>query len=485
MGNTTHTGNTQGHSFRGLRTVKPRDLLKNLILCIEKNFTPAQVISNFFALLIVSLSVFFIIPMFFIHPTARDMNDFTGFWMNHTGAPKVRDGPDAPGLLAGLGGTQAALIALIIFRDTRSAAHTQDDYNNQHKRDAIQNVIFILAYLSQILLSMEMPRLIRIMGDWPGWILAFVFSLVNLITLLSISDYAAWVKNAASAADRKKKQYENWKTDHSKHVPASRHPWIRTMCLPCVIDFFYFALTFLPYMQTSILHTPSPLMSPCMLVSVSIIGALLFALRTVPCLFIFLEASSSGDYIINTLPIAVVLPILPLLINLSILQSSHGLWKYLQVGAFLIAILNIVLLLIAKPRPLTLPYLMVMCDIEIEIQDSILSSANSKRDKWENDNTPSTDTVDAAVQTQAAGHQEDTLEDAGGGYYITNGEATPRSRNNALHTHFGLCLHTLFAVITCIAFRHAMHRFQHTDDDGPGSVGARLRGDTREHPPVH
>lgn len=478
MGNTAHTGNTQGHSFRGLRTVKPHDLLKNMILRIEKNFTLTQVLYFILALLLVSLFVFFAPPML------SQEDDFIRFWMEQTGGLKAKDVPDVPGLFASLGGTQAALIALIIFRDTRSSAHTQDDYNNQHKTDAIQVVIFILAFLSQILLSMEMPRLIGIMKVWPGWILAFVFSLVNLIALLSISDYAAWVKNAASAADRKKNQYENWKTDHSKHVPASRHPWLRTMCLPCVIDFFYFALTFLPYMQTSILHTPSPLMSPCMLVSVSIIGALLFALRTVPCLFIFLETSSSGDYT-NALPIAVVLLILPLLINLSILQSSHGLWKCLQVAAFLIAILNIALLLTAKPRPLTLPYLMVMCDIEIEIQDSILSSANSKRDKWENDNTPSTDTVDAAVQTQAAGHQEDTLEDAGGGYYIINGEATPRSRNNTLHTHFGLCLHTLFAVIAYIAVRHAKHRFQHTDDDGPGSIGVCLRGGTRVHPPVH
>ena len=470
MGNTTHTGNTQGHSFRSLRMVKPRDRLKNMKLHIEENFTLTQVILNFFALLLVSLLVFFIIPMFYIPPTARDMNDFTGFWKNHTCTPKVCEGPDAPGLLASLGGTQAALIALIIFRDTRSAAHTQDDYNNQHKRDAIQNVIFILAFLSQILLSMEMPRLICIMGDWPGWILAFVFFLVNLIALLSISDYAAWVEDAASAADRKKKQYEDWKKKqyedwkkkHSKPVPASGRPLIRAMWLPCVIDIIYFALTLtsLPFVQAGILHASTPLMSARaigMLVGASIVCALLISLLTVPCLFIFLETSSSGDHT-DALPFYVLLVILPLLINLSILQSSHGLWKCLQVVALLIAILNIVLLFTAEPRSLALPYLMVMCDIEIEIQDSILSRANSKRREWENDNTPSTDTVDAAVKTQAAGHQEDTLEDAGGGYYNINGEATPRSRNNALHTHFGLCLHTLFAVIAYIAVRHATHR---------------------------
>ncbi len=118
MGNTTHTGNTQGHSFRDLRMVKPRDWLKNMILCIEENFTLTQVISNFAALLIVSLCVFFIPPM------ARKMHDFTEFWMNKTCTPKAQ-GQDAPGLLASLGGTQVALIALIIFRDTRSAAHTQ------------------------------------------------------------------------------------------------------------------------------------------------------------------------------------------------------------------------------------------------------------------------------------------------------------------------------------------------------------------------
>ncbi len=461
MGNTTHTGNTQGHSFRGLRTVKPHDLLKKMILRIEKNFTLAQVISNFLGLLIVSLLVFFIIPMFFIPPTAHDMNGFTGFWMNQTGDPKVHDRPDAPGLLASLGGTQAALIALIIFRDTRSAAHTQDDYNNQHKTDAIQVVIIILAFLSQILLSMEMPRLIGIMKVWPGWILAFVFSLVNLIALLSISDYAAWVKNAARGAEHQKKQYVNWKAEHSKFVPASGHPWIRTMWLPCVIDFFYFALTFLPFVQEGILHASTPLMSARaigMLVSVFIVCALLISLFTVvPCLFIFLGASSSGDYT-YALPIAVVLLILPLLINLSILLSTHGLWKCLQVVAFLIAILNIVLLLTAKPRPLTLPYLMVMCDIEIEIQDSILSSANSTIGKWENDKTPSTDTVDAAVQTPVTGHQEEIMEDAGGGYYIINDGDSPRSRYDTRLIHFGLCLHTLFAVIAYFAVRHATHR---------------------------
>lgn len=440
MGDTAHTGNTQVHSFLDTLRTKFRDVVESAKLSVstEQRFTSNQVIYLILVFLCISLLVF-IIPPLSSNPPGEHV-DFLGFWTTHTGSCS-----DAPGLLISLCGALIALIALIIFRTVHTNAHTRHDYNSQHQKDAIQNGIIIVIILSQALLTMEMPQMITIMGILPGWTLALVFFLVNIMAILSISDYAAWVKNAQYDAEHKISQYQKWKNEHSKQAPASEHPWVKATSLPFGIDCFYFMLTLAPLAHMSMPQASAPWMQAYtigMLVIVSVVLALLISPFTVLLLFLSFKVASSEekDWTPAAALIAAAILFVPLIINVSIAFFSQGtptLRAATQIPAAIVATANVILLLHAQPRCLTIPYLMMVCDKAIRKQERIRAGATSILNDL--NESSSGGAADAAAQTAAAaGHWEETTEDTGNGYDTITGEGTPRSRLDAWRIGFGL-----------------------------------------------
>lgn len=436
MGDTAHTGNTQVHSFLDTLCTKFRNLRESMTPSPEQSFTISQIAYTIFALLYISAAVFFVFPLW------NQQEDILGFWTTQTAAKKCDD-TDIPGLLLGLAALLAAVFAITAFSDAHSAKRTQHDsrsgYNDYRKTRAIQDVVIFLAIGSQAFLTMEMPRLIDSLHPIPGWTLALVFFLVNVVAVLSVCDFSAWVTDVAHAADKKKNLHQAWKEKHSGNIPVSTLPRIRAFWLPYTMDFVYSVFTCMPFISAS--SAQDSVWSDTLVFACLAFFAFLILFCTKPLLSRSLKTDVDDTLLTSVvLTIATVLVLIQFLLNIAIGLYGPGtprLRVVTQVIAGAAAVANAVLLRFARPRCLTLPYLMMVCDNAIRKQERIRAGATSILNDL--DESSSGGAVDAAVQTAAtAGHWGKNTEDTGNGYDTITGAGTPRSRSDAWRIGFGL-----------------------------------------------
>lgn len=389
MSDTPHAANEQKHSSPETKHTRFHNLWESVKSSWELSFALSPVIIVIFILACISLFVFLFLPSLL-----GQQEDILGFWRKATGDGS---GPDVSGVLLDLAALQVTLFALTVFRESYSTGKTQpdsckehnryDEYNSRHLTDAIQKVTICLAIASQALLTMETPRLIDTMKPIPGWTLALVFFLVNVIAMLSVCDFAHGVETAYRDAKRKNETYDGWESKNREKVPASQHPRIRATLPSFVLAFTYFILTFWPAIYKS--WKWYPVRATICLSIASVVFALLMAVTyTALLLPWYLETGNSNKPCTGAAAtVAVTLLIFHLCLNVSIGFSGLGAQPYTrrtQIAAFLIIALNIGCLLFARPHKLTFPYLMMVCDNEIKKQNRISDSANSAMAQWGN-----------------------------------------------------------------------------------------------------
>lgn len=461
MDDTAHANSTASHPSSDIKPTSLNDFLNNVRASAERRFTFNQVFTTIATLLIISGIIIFFLSLH------DDRLDFNEFWQAGD-ADSKGTGSDIPSLLASLDGTQASLIALIIFHDVSQTIDARHHFNDQRRTTSIKLGIIGLALASQALLTLELPQLIHIMHPMPGWILAFIFLLVNVIAMLSVSDFAGGVVNAHKTAKEKITQYETWKTPeqqkkyqmwknkHHRKKPeqAALH---KAMILPFVVNIIYLILTFLPYEYTFVAACLRQrgfiitLVASLTLIAILGIIAWLFS-RFVTPLFLseYLSASAScaskkaktPDKVFSILWVILLAAdvlALQLLINLSFGFPNPGTPTcrvVTQVIAGMVAFTCVLLLSFAQPRQWTLPYLMMMCDNEIKNQDNVLDRAASIFEDLSKQHE--TNAAAEAPQTPAAGYRSQTAENTGNGYDTITGEGTPRSRSDAWRIGFGL-----------------------------------------------
>lgn len=435
MGDTPHADSTHVHlSLDTLRT-KFRNLRDSMTPSPEQSFTIHQIAYTIIVLLYISAAVFFVLPLW------NQQGDILGFWTTQTAAKKCDD-TDIPSLLSSLAALLAAVFAITVFSDAHPTKQTQHDsrseYNDYHKTRAIQDVVIFLAIGSQALLTMEMPRLIDSLHRIPGWTLALVFFLVNVISVLSVFDFSAWVDNAFDAAKERKRRYQAWKDKQSGDVPMPAHSRARVLWLHYAMGFVYSVLTFLPIVSTTLKQ--NPVLAIGVLAIVSAFSALLVLLFTIPLFSWSLEADVNGSsFAGDAFMVALILVVIQLLLNISVGFSGLGTLTcrvVTQVIASMVAIFNVLLFRFAWPRCLMLPYLMMVCDKKIRKQDRVLDRAASIfKDPGKRQ---ATDMGNASTQAPAVGHRENTMKDTGNRYDAITGEGMPRSRSDAWRIGFGL-----------------------------------------------
>lgn len=436
MGDTAHANSTESHPSSDIKPTSLNNFLNGVRAFAERSFTFNQVFTTIATLLIISGIIVFFLSL---HDNRLDFNEF---W-EAGDADSNGTGADIPSLLASLDGTQASLIALIIFHDVSQTIDARHHFNDQRRTTSIKLGIIGLALASQALLTLEMPQLIHIMRPMPGWILAFIFLLVNVIAMLSVSDFANEVDNAYYTAEKRQNRYRDWK-DKQKENVSSSHPFRQAMRLPFILNFIYFVFTFWPIMGIFVLicwQKRNWVALVSLITLLCIVALLVSSLTTMLLLRGYLDAASYKDNCSKIMAIitATEVLVLQLLLNASIGFSSLGTPTcrvVTQVIAGMVAFTCVLLLSFAQPRQWTLPYLIMVCDNEIKNQDHVLDCAASIFEDLRKQHE--TNAAAEAPQTPAAGYRGQTAEGIGNGYDTITGAGTPRSRSDAWRIGFGL-----------------------------------------------
>lgn len=451
MGNTAPGDSTRKHSSPDTKPASSDDSQNNSKASAERGFTRKQVLDAFGILACISLLTFIVSIAHY-----QQIHIFK-HWMDLTAGSNEEGGPDVPGLLANLATLQAALFAITVFRDTYSsndnARHNpRDEYNNRHRTDAINVAIIFLTVVSQLLLTIETPRLCADLGDIPGIMLAVVFFLVNMIALLSVFDFAATVDNTHDTAEEKIGQYTAWKNqqqeaDQSRKaepfwkkmlrkaepfwkkmekIQKQQHALHKAMRLPLAINILYLILTFWPFeymFVVACLHQRGLIIvfvAFLALIAILVVFAWVFSRIFTPLLLSeYLSATcvtvkpntsekpKTSDKVfakLNVIVPAMELWVFQLFINTIIGVSDSGAptWGAAipQILAVLVAFANVLIFCFAWPNSLTGPYLIEVCEKEIKKQEKNLEK--SKQVFKDAGTRHNTDTVNSAAQKPAS-----------------------------------------------------------------------------------
>lgn len=455
MDNTASGDSTRKHSSPDIKPASSDDSQNNIKASAERSFTRDQVFIAFGI-----LAFFSFLPVIVSIARYQQIHIFK-HWIDLTAGHSKKDNPDVLGLLANLATLQAALFAITVFRDTYSSngnARRRDEYNHRHRKDAINVAIIFLTVISQVLLTIEAPRLCAGLGDIPGIMLAVVFFLVNMIALLSVFDFAATVDNAHDTAEEKINQYKVWKDQQQKadqsrkaerfskkmlrkakqfskkmmrkakqfpkkmgKIQKQQRALCKAMFLPFMINIPYLILTCLPFLKGAadaadwrqlacdafliifIAWVLSGIVTPWLLSEYLSATCATVKPKTSEKPKIFDKVFAKLTVIVPAADVWAAQTTVTVFIGVRALEAPTWGAAIPQILAVFVAFANVLIFCFAWPHSLMRPYLIEVCEKEIEKQEKNLEKSEQVfEDAGTRNNT---DTVDNAAQTPASGQE--------------------------------------------------------------------------------